>query len=137
MAHRWANFTLVLYYKSPAAYKFLRAQNVKLPSPSTIRKWMGSSKFKPGFNLRFLEHIKRKFENRCDRERAAVLCFDEIVYCGKFAMFSRSRFYWRFRRFRTSGTIRENSKVCSGIHGEGVVLHMETTIRLLFLTFWD
>lgn len=39
------NLALILYYKSPATYRFLRAQNIVLPSPSTVRKWMGASKF--------------------------------------------------------------------------------------------
>lgn len=69
---------LILYYKSPATYKFLRSQKIVLPSPSTVRKWIGSSKFKAGFNKNFFKQIKTKFETRSDRERTAVLCFDEM-----------------------------------------------------------
>jgi len=41
------NFAFSLFYKSPAIYKFLRLQKVNLPSPTTIRNWIGESKFLP------------------------------------------------------------------------------------------
>ncbi|CAI6369764.1 unnamed protein product [Macrosiphum euphorbiae] len=72
------NFALSLFYKSPAAYKFLRLQKVNLPAPSTIRNWIGESKFLPGFNRSFLEHIKKKFEAKSYKEKACSVLFDEI-----------------------------------------------------------
>ncbi|KAI4455755.1 hypothetical protein MML48_9g00000296 [Holotrichia oblita] len=40
-------FALTFYYKSPAAYRFLRSQKVILPGITTIKRWIGTSKFKP------------------------------------------------------------------------------------------
>ncbi|XP_050065037.1 uncharacterized protein LOC126553964 [Aphis gossypii] len=44
------NLALTLFYKSPTAYNFLRQQNINLPAPSTIRRWIGQSKFAPGLS---------------------------------------------------------------------------------------
>lgn len=72
------NLALSLYYKSPSAYNFLRLQKVNLPAPSTIRRWIGESKFLPGINKSFLEHIKKKFEFKSFKEKACSFLFDEI-----------------------------------------------------------
>lgn len=72
-------FSINLYYKSPATYKFLRnKQNIILPSETTIRRWIGNSKFCPGFNLRWLKHIKNKLDTMTDNEKYCVLLFDEM-----------------------------------------------------------
>lgn len=72
------NLALSLYYKSPAAYTFLRLQKVNLPALSTIRNWIGESKFLPGFNNTFLDHIKKKFETKCYKDKCCSVLFDEI-----------------------------------------------------------
>jgi len=56
------NLALTMFYKSPATYNFLRLQNLNLPGPSTVRGWIGQSKFLPGFNKMFIGHLKKKFE---------------------------------------------------------------------------
>jgi len=48
-------FALRLFYKSPPAYKFLRnSKIITLPSITTIKCWIGSSNFRPGFNTALL-----------------------------------------------------------------------------------
>lgn len=69
---------LTLFYKSPAAYNFLILQKVNLPSPSTVRRWIGQSNFLPGLNKIFLSHLNRKFEFKTKKEKKCVICFDEI-----------------------------------------------------------
>jgi hypothetical protein len=53
------NLALNLYYKSPIAYTFLRSQKVNLLGPSTIRRWIGQSKFLLGFSKLFFSHLKK------------------------------------------------------------------------------
>lgn len=60
MNHRRKNLALTMFYKSPATYNFLRLQNLNLPGPSTVRVWIGQSKFLPGFNKIFMTHLKKK-----------------------------------------------------------------------------
>lgn len=71
------NLALSLFYKSPTSYNFLRLQRVNLPSPSTVRRWIGMSKYLPGFNKLFLSHLKRKFELKTYKDKVCV-CFDDI-----------------------------------------------------------
>jgi len=72
------NLALSLFYKSPTSYNFLRLQRVNLPSPSTVRRWIGLSKYLPGFNKLFLSHLKRKFEFKTYKDKICSVCFDEI-----------------------------------------------------------
>uniref|UniRef100_A0A2S2P4P3 Transposable element P transposase n=1 Tax=Schizaphis graminum TaxID=13262 RepID=A0A2S2P4P3_SCHGA len=72
------NLALSLFYKSPTSYNFLRLQRVNLPSPSTVRRWIGQSKYLPGFNKLFLGHLKRKFEFKTYNDKVCSVCFDEI-----------------------------------------------------------
>lgn len=73
------NFAINLYYKSPATYKFLRNnQQIILPSETTLRRWIGKSKFCPGFNSLWLKQIKNKLETMSDEEKHCVLIFDEM-----------------------------------------------------------
>lgn len=55
------NFALGIFYKSPSAYKFLKNnKQLTLTGLSTIRRWIGSSKFKPGFNAGIFKQLKKK-----------------------------------------------------------------------------
>lgn len=82
------NLSLNLFYKSPTAYKFLRLQKINLPAPSTIRRWIGQSKYLPGFDDLFLSHIKKKFEQKCYKEKACTVSFDEM-YIKEFLEYSK------------------------------------------------
>jgi hypothetical protein len=53
-------------------------QNINLPGTSTIRRWIGKSKFLPGFSKIFLHHLKKKIEYKTDKEKKCTICFDEI-----------------------------------------------------------
>lgn len=69
---------LTMFYKSPSSYNFLRLQNLNLPGPSTVRGWIGQSKFLPGINKKFFAHLKHKFEFKEYKEKACSVCIDEI-----------------------------------------------------------
>lgn len=53
-------------------------QNIILPGLSTIKKWIGSSKFLPGFNVAFLKQLQLKIETMYNKEKYCVVIFDEI-----------------------------------------------------------
>jgi len=73
------NFSIGLFYKSPATYKYLRnKQNIILPGVSTIKKWIGNSKCMPGFNIGFLKQLQLKIETMTDEEKYCVVVFDEM-----------------------------------------------------------
>lgn len=73
------NFALSLFYKSPSAYKFLRNnKEINLPGMSTIRRWIGNSKFRPGFNVGIFRQLKRKCESMSKEELYCTLIFDEM-----------------------------------------------------------
>lgn len=80
---RWTlkekKFSLQLFYKSPSTYKFLRV-NLKLvlPSISVIRKWIGNSKFNPGFSPKHFNDIKIKVETMSEKEKCCTVVFDEM-----------------------------------------------------------
>lgn len=67
-------FSLQLFYKSPSTYKFLRV-NLKLilPSISIIRKWIGNSKFNPGFSIKHFNDIKLKVETMSEKEKRCTV----------------------------------------------------------------
>ncbi|KAF0682509.1 THAP domain-containing protein 9, partial [Aphis craccivora] len=82
------NLAFTLFYKSPTAYNFLRLQKINLPAPSTIRRWIGESKFLPGFNNYFFDHVQKKFEHKSYKEKACNICFDEM-YIKEFLEYSK------------------------------------------------
>jgi len=64
------NLALSNFYKSPSTYKFLRnSKNINLPAESTIRRWIGNSKFKTGFNPNFFRQLKIKADTMDEKER--------------------------------------------------------------------
>lgn len=72
-------FSIGLFYKSPAAYAYIRnKQNIILRGLTTIKKWIDSSKFKTGFNTGFLNQLKLKVETMTDEEKFYVDVFDEM-----------------------------------------------------------
>jgi DNA transposase THAP9 len=72
-------FALSLFYKSPSAYKFLKnSKQIILPGLSTIRRWIGNSKFKTGFNNGILKQLKIKTGTMTEQERFCTLIFDEM-----------------------------------------------------------
>lgn len=72
------NLALLTFYKSPSTYNFLRRQGIVLPAASTIRHWIGASKFSPGVSARYMKQIKMKFQEYSTNEKCCVLCFDEM-----------------------------------------------------------
>ena len=51
-------FALTLYFYSPKAYNFLRNNQLSLPNPSTLRKWVGNFNCSPGFIEEVFSYLK-------------------------------------------------------------------------------
>lgn len=72
-------FSLSLFYKSPSAYKFVRnSKKITLPSLTTIKRWIGSSNFRPGFNTALFKQLKLKSDSMTEQEKHCTLVFDEL-----------------------------------------------------------
>jgi len=73
------NFALSLFYKSLSTYTFLRNnKKITLPGMSNIRRWIGNSKFRPGFNAGIFRQLKIKCESMNQDELYCTLIFDEM-----------------------------------------------------------
>jgi len=72
-------FALFLFYKSPTTYTFLKNQlQVVLPGVSTVQRWIGNSKFFPGYNSNLFKQIKIKTETLTEREKYCIVAFNEM-----------------------------------------------------------
>ncbi|CAG4957376.1 unnamed protein product [Colias eurytheme] len=80
------NFCLSLYYKSPSMYRHLIKMGLILASPSTIKRWLQRNSCFPGVSKTCFENVKKKFEHASIKEKACVVCFDEmsIMTCLEF-----------------------------------------------------
>lgn len=67
-----------LFYKSPAAYKFLRRNGIILPSVSTIRRWISQNMFRTGMDEGIKKFLKLKCSVTSENERKCVVSFDEV-----------------------------------------------------------
>jgi len=72
-------FALSLFYKSPTTYSFLKSKlQVILPGVSTIKRWIGTSKFLPGYNSNLFNQIKLKTETLTANEKYCIVAFDKM-----------------------------------------------------------
>jgi hypothetical protein len=68
---------LGIYYHSPKTYQFL-AKTFRLPSISSIRRWLTKIPANSGVNLVFREILKQCFEKAKPEDRVCALIFDEV-----------------------------------------------------------
>lgn len=68
--------SLSIYYKSPAAYNFLRSKQVTLPAPSTLATWLRNFKYRPGYNPTLFQILKLKTNTMSKQMKECVLLFD-------------------------------------------------------------
>ncbi|KAL4126514.1 hypothetical protein QTP88_010736 [Uroleucon formosanum] len=101
------NLAFTFFYKSSTAYNFLRLQKINLPAPSTIRRWIGESKFLPGFNGYFFDHVQKKFEHQNYKDKACSIGFDEM-YIKEFLEYSKQ--YDFIEGFQDLGTYGRMNK---------------------------
>ncbi|XP_031358553.1 uncharacterized protein LOC116182175 [Photinus pyralis] len=76
-------FALAFYYSSPASYKLFKRNGFVLPALSTIRGWIGESRFFPGTDKKFAQQLKLKTESMERIEKQCVLAFDEVDLMAK------------------------------------------------------
>lgn len=51
---------------------------IVLPSLSTVKKWVGTSKCLPGFNKQYFNQIKLKTNTMNDTQKHCIIVFDEM-----------------------------------------------------------
>lgn len=80
-------FAMSLYYKSSAAYRYLRANGIVLPCPSTVKNWFQAVRFAAGLNQLILNFLKIKAENMSARQKRCIITFDEmsILKCFEYS----------------------------------------------------
>lgn len=134
----WTNlekdFSLRLYYKSPSAYKFLRSTKINLPGLATIKRWVGASKFKPGFNSNLYQQIKMKVSSMTYEETFFTLIFDEIKI-KRFLEYSKVLDI--VEGFEDLGTFGRTSTIASsnGIYDKRYLFIMEITSIIFFIFY--
>lgn len=73
------NLALSLYYKSPSAYIYMRKNGIILPSESTVRRWLRSILYVPGFVKEYLNQIKLKVSSMKESDKKCSVLFDEVA----------------------------------------------------------
>lgn len=68
-----------IYYKSPSTYKYMRKIGIILPGDSTIRRWLKSIEYLPGFVAEYLRQIKLKVSTMSYTDKKFVILLDEIA----------------------------------------------------------
>lgn len=69
---------LSIYYKSPSTYKYMRRHGIVLPGESTVRRWLRSIEYVPGFINDYLNHIKIKVSAMTYTDKKCVILLDEM-----------------------------------------------------------
>lgn len=69
---------LSLYYQSPKAYRFL-GKVMKLPSKSSISRWLQHIRVEPGLNRYMIMLLEARVKNLNEIDRECVLLMDEIT----------------------------------------------------------
>jgi len=72
-----------IFYKSPAAYKFMRKNNIILPGVSTLRKLLNALQYTTGFIPEYMNQLKIMCKTMSLQEKKCVVMVDEmsIKYC--------------------------------------------------------
>ena len=75
-------FSLGLYYKSPAAYRFM-SKSFQLPSERTLRDYIGQFSVCCGFDSDYWKALEKHAESMSECERYCVLTFDGMSLRSK------------------------------------------------------
>ncbi|KAG8307101.1 THAP domain containing 9 [Homalodisca vitripennis] len=70
-------FALTLYFYSPKAYRYLRASNLILPHPATLRKWISKFNCCPGFLEEVFMYLRHNVKEQ-EHLRNVSLVFDSM-----------------------------------------------------------
>lgn len=80
---------LGLYYKSPAAYRFM-STSFRLPSERTLQSFVGGFNIGCGFKTEYLEALKKRTESMTAQEKYCILTFDGMALKSKLQYFESS-----------------------------------------------
>lgn len=68
-----------IYYKSPSTYKYMRKNKITLPGESTIRRWLQSINYSPGFPNEYIQQVKYKVSSMNYHQKKCVVLLDEVA----------------------------------------------------------
>jgi hypothetical protein len=68
-----------IYYKLPSTYKHTRKIGIILPGDSTIRRWLKSIEYLPGFVGEYLSQTKLKVSNMSYIDKKCFVLLDEMA----------------------------------------------------------
>ncbi len=71
-------FAIGVYFKSPVCYRFLE-KRFRLPSKSTILRWMSKIRFQEGFCENMFKMLKYRVQKLKEDERMCTMMMDEIT----------------------------------------------------------
>lgn len=67
-----------IYYKSPSTYKYMRRNKITLPGESTMRRWLQSINYYPGFPIEYIQQVKYKVSSMNYHQKKCVVLLDEV-----------------------------------------------------------
>ncbi|KAH9377962.1 hypothetical protein HPB48_015074 [Haemaphysalis longicornis] len=96
----WLLMCLLLHIRSPAAYSFLRGNDVlPLPCVTTIRRYLSLVRAKCGFDSRFFAAVKKELATKNEFQRHGILVFDEMQVLKEVSVHSKTMTYSGYREF--------------------------------------
>lgn len=110
LGHYFKNI-IILHYRSPSGYKYLREQNIlPLPCVTTLRKYLLAVKIGCGFDADFFKLLKKKFENKTEYQKKMILVFDEIFLKESITVNTRTLSYLGLEDFGEGFNVRNSEK---------------------------
>jgi hypothetical protein len=67
-----------IYYQSPKAYRFL-SKIMKLPSKTSICRWVQNVRVQPGLNSYMIKLLEAKVKNLSVKDKQCILLMDEVA----------------------------------------------------------
>lgn len=67
-----------LFYKSPATYKWMRKNNIILPSVKKLYTWLKALEHKPGFSPEYITQLKTMSKMMSSKEKKCVVLVEEM-----------------------------------------------------------
>ncbi|XP_062702772.1 uncharacterized protein LOC134285627 [Aedes albopictus] len=105
------NMALVVNYCSPKAYRQMRTF-FRLPSVSTMKKWLSKIEIKDGFSENILKLLKIKSETLPEDERVVTLFLDEMAITEKVSYVANADLPGQVRRDCCWLTVNVSVLVC-------------------------
>lgn len=112
----WLLMCLLLHIRSPAAYSFLRDNDVlPLPCVTTVRRYLSLVRTKCGFDTRFFAALKKKLAMKNEFQRRGILVFDEMQVRKEMRVHSKTMTYSGYSDFGDTASSTSNDLADHGL----------------------